>query len=679
MSRPHFRSSPRAIRLLWWEALSLLALALVAGQESDLIALDAGGDDVAASSQFYDLLHRGEGRALSKGIARDMLRCVRQCTAGQSDVPASNVSGRAAPPSCPSAKLMDYLLHGGFGMKCDSKPVYRRDEPPDGVVEIQLQFALYQFTHIDTKMQSVEMHGWWRYYWTDTRLAWNATTWRQDTIVVSSRAVWKPDITIFGLKSARQIGPESITCDKDGACYLLTQMVVQTTCPMELGRYPFDTQRCNMSLGSDSVDRGKFDVRPRKASPAFWADDGSVPSPVSAIDLASFSSNKEFVLTQVLVTTMDNTDQLAALLIDFTLVRQTLTYIYGMFVPLVLATFASFLMLMMPAPVSGSRPALNVTVLFTIATIYISSSNKLPSSCTDSLLQNTYEFAFPCAFAMTVVSVISTTFSIIAGAKLQQLQLLRDIFLAYDDDGSGSLSRQELCHALALLGVNDVRQALKSAGITAERQTFRMGDFFVIASVALEEGGGQVQPAFAKLAREAWASRRGGSLAPPCGAESDSNYRSLSDDEHEPPEREGGGGGGGDAERLLVPPPRRGSVEKTAMSSEGTVFGPDDDAVSAASLWHPEDAIGGAGGGGGGRREGGEGGVDSGGGEMSTQGGAHIKLSHGVEERETSEGAEAVRLDENLPPRRPSSLITPPVTSRSFVRARSIRTKARVH
>ena len=44
-----------------------------------------------------------------------------------------------------------------------------------------------------------------------------------------------------------------------------------------------------------------------------------------------------------------------------------------------------------------------------------------------------------------------------------------------------------------------------------------------------------------------------------------------------------------------------------------------------------------------------------------------------------SEGGEALRLLEKLPPRRPSGPITPPVTSRSFARARSVRAHTQAH
>lgn len=93
-------------------------------------------------------------------------------------------------PTCPGSRLKDYLFSGATGIACDSKPFYRpvirtavgrepscqawlscksgshglvlslQTEPPDGMVSAQIQFALYQFIEVNTKLQSIEMHGW---------------------------------------------------------------------------------------------------------------------------------------------------------------------------------------------------------------------------------------------------------------------------------------------------------------------------------------------------------------------------------------------------------------------------------------------------------------------------------------------------------------------------------------
>ena len=45
-----------------------------------------------------------------------------------------------------------------------------------GVV-VNVQFALQQFTQLDTTNQRITFFAWWRHYWVDPRLAWNPDDW----------------------------------------------------------------------------------------------------------------------------------------------------------------------------------------------------------------------------------------------------------------------------------------------------------------------------------------------------------------------------------------------------------------------------------------------------------------------------------------------------------------------
>lgn len=74
-----------------------------------------------------------------------------------------------------------------------------------------------------------------------------------------------------------------------------------------------------------------------------------------------FTPPSEFVLTKVNVTAVEEKFKccavnFAVVVIEFSIARQAVTYLYGMLVPMTLATFASLGVLMMPAPVSGNRP-----------------------------------------------------------------------------------------------------------------------------------------------------------------------------------------------------------------------------------------------------------------------------------------------------------------------------------
>jgi len=77
------------------------------------------------------------------------------------------------------------------------------------------------------------------------------------------------------------------------------------------------------------------DVLPRQVSAEHWVDDGKEKAPATAVDLASFSSNKEFVLTNIKIVAKEVKYGCCpvpypVVVIEFTLVRQALTYVYGL-------------------------------------------------------------------------------------------------------------------------------------------------------------------------------------------------------------------------------------------------------------------------------------------------------------------------------------------------------------
>jgi len=133
--------------------------------------------------------------------------------------------------------------------------------------------------------------------------------------------------------------------------------------------------------------------------------------------------------------------------------RQALTYVYGMIVPLILATTVSILVLIMPAPVSGSRPGLNISTMFTVAAIYITASNKLPDAGQWSLIGRLYIAAFMTCLCMTVISVVATAVNLLKTESKGKLDLFRSLFLHHDKDKSGRLEEQEARNALACLNV----------------------------------------------------------------------------------------------------------------------------------------------------------------------------------------------------------------------------------
>jgi len=93
---------------------------------------------------------------------------------------------------------------------------------------------------------------------------------------------------------------------------------------------------------------------------------------------------------------------------EFTVQRQYSTYITSIIIPLIFATFVAFTTLLMPAPLSGARPGLNVSIMFTCAAIYFVAGNKLPDISDMTLIARLYVACLSVNFILTLTSVLST-------------------------------------------------------------------------------------------------------------------------------------------------------------------------------------------------------------------------------------------------------------------------------
>ena len=57
-------------------------------------------------------------------------------------------------------------------------------------------------------------------------------------------------------------GSTRIILSHDGKCVWLSPMLVQSKCAIDITHFPFDTQYCNLKIGSWTYDASKLDLRP---------------------------------------------------------------------------------------------------------------------------------------------------------------------------------------------------------------------------------------------------------------------------------------------------------------------------------------------------------------------------------------------------------------------------------
>lgn len=329
---------------------------------------------------------------------------------------------------------------------------------PEGGLQVEVQVALGQFVAINTALETVEFQGWWRLYWNDPRLSWDPEVEGVGAISFKTSQVWIPDVTVYE-QIQDAVSPSLVTVSPNGNCYTSIPRRTKIGCPMMISSFPYDRQRCNFTIGSWSYDGTRLDVVPKKQDTSALLMDGDIPDRLP-FDLEPYKGFQEFWLAAV-KTIWQNTyynccpEPYPVLLVEFDLHRSTQTYLSGMVVPLILVTCVGFFSLFMPAPPSGARPALSVTVMLTTATVYFVASRSTPQSNQSTSIGRIYIYSLASSFLLVFLSIITTALNLIQNEDKAQAKHLADFFEKFDENNDGTLDKGELRYALASLGLND--------------------------------------------------------------------------------------------------------------------------------------------------------------------------------------------------------------------------------
>jgi hypothetical protein len=101
---------------------------------------------------------------------------------------------------------------------------------------------------------------------------------------MSPSQMWVPDLIVYDLHNTMEIGTQAISVYPSGDCYWSSQRKFTVGCVFDLTVFPFDKQRCNFTVGSNSYDGSVLDVVPRTVSPSQYTAVGdSALAPKSAV------------------------------------------------------------------------------------------------------------------------------------------------------------------------------------------------------------------------------------------------------------------------------------------------------------------------------------------------------------------------------------------------------------
>ncbi|KAH0539576.1 acetylcholine receptor subunit alpha-like 1 [Cotesia glomerata] len=112
---------------------------------------------------------------------------------------------------------------------------------------------------------AISVQAWVRMVWTDDKLKWNASNYGGlGRLQAGSHEVWQPDIILYNsiaISSVEHYGDTHCHIYSDGTVIWVPPTHFLALCDLDLRLWPFDTQICQLKLGSWSYSGNQIDLR----------------------------------------------------------------------------------------------------------------------------------------------------------------------------------------------------------------------------------------------------------------------------------------------------------------------------------------------------------------------------------------------------------------------------------
>ncbi|XP_063293546.1 5-hydroxytryptamine receptor 3A-like [Pelobates fuscus] len=115
---------------------------------------------------------------------------------------------------------------------------------------VDINMVLFAIVKMDMSLQSITTYIWLSMEWTNNFLSWKPENYCGiDNMIVPDTGFWKPDIYISELtKLDENLMISYYMLQADGQMTQTKPLRIITTCNLDISKFPFDTQTCNMTF-----------------------------------------------------------------------------------------------------------------------------------------------------------------------------------------------------------------------------------------------------------------------------------------------------------------------------------------------------------------------------------------------------------------------------------------------
>ncbi|XP_037836868.1 5-hydroxytryptamine receptor 3A [Kryptolebias marmoratus] len=263
---------------------------------------------------------------------------------------------------------------------------------------VKLDVYLYAILAVVEKTQTFIPFIWATIQWNNERISWDPAQFCGITrLSVPENLLWKPDLFIYEMtqKDEAPLSPY-LQVSYNGTVSSEDEMRVVSTCKMDVHKFPFDTQECNMTIGSaiHFVEEMRF----------FPYSNSSRATQFSR-ELMKTQGEWEFLQLSISSTNITLQNKSWELLVyTVTIKRRPLLHVINFLLPILfflIMDLASFFI----ADHRGEKLSFKVTVLLAISVLLLILNDILPSMSNKTPLIATYCIVI---FALMLLSLLET-------------------------------------------------------------------------------------------------------------------------------------------------------------------------------------------------------------------------------------------------------------------------------
>ncbi|XP_071400719.1 5-hydroxytryptamine receptor 3A-like [Centroberyx affinis] len=340
---------------------------------------------------------------------------------------------------CSYQDVLDYLnLTKSNEVFTLTRPILDHTHP----TMVKLDVILYSILAVIEKTQTFVPFIWILMIWNNERISWDPSDFCGiKQISIPREMLWRPDLFIYEM-TEKDDAPQNpyIYMSHDGTVILEEDMKVVSTCKMDVHKFPFDTQRCNITVGSAIHNVGEVRLIPFSNS-----------SRATQFSRKVMLTQGEWEFLDLSVTndTLNfDRGQWEQLIYTITMRRRPLLHVINFLLPILFflsLDLASFLI----SDHRGEKLGFKVTVLLAISVLLLILNDILPSMSNKTPLIATYCIVIFALMLLSLLETILVTYLMEKDSPSQEnLSLRDDCEDEQDKDKSHNCGREEKIRTL---------------------------------------------------------------------------------------------------------------------------------------------------------------------------------------------------------------------------------------